>query len=451
MLAEGKWGGGSDADNMCAVVICIGFNHHHKTSPETWDRKQKSGEELDEDGEEPFDTGDYNPEGKRLWSWLVLCDDGICSPSPLKLQYTDMKTFIGTVISIHEPLDTISKPEDILTIRRNMLTVFRSLSLSPAAKTVRANASTVALGSGLDDLPFRRQQPRSENVYGGPSLLLYYLFDDWHSSYEFVLGRGAPYSTQMRNLRNQMHKDPQLSHLSQLHRLSRQLAMLKRMYETKKIIVDNILHRQENSASKHRPLTPTSATGWSEADPHDPNQMMAKTMGDSDILGVPLQPLAVARFERLRDRIKLYVLGELEALLAEKAELETLTFNLISLKQSTTVELLTRVTIWFAGFTFVFLPLTLVTGYFSMQLVDTQNKYGQRTFWGSAGVTMALTIIVLYTVGKSTGTMEFDSMWRGVKKVWFSWLEKNRDRKRRKGSQQQQQQQRPAVVVAKVE
>jgi len=63
-----------------AVVICIGFNHHHKTSPETWDRKQKSAEELEEDGDEPFDTGDYNPEGKRLWSWLVLCDDGIRLP-----------------------------------------------------------------------------------------------------------------------------------------------------------------------------------------------------------------------------------------------------------------------------------------------------------------------------------------------------------------------------------
>ena len=350
------------------------------------------------------------------------------------------------MISIYEPLDTISKPADILTVRRNMLTVFRSLSLSSAAQTVHANASTVAIGSGLDDLPFRRHQPRSENVYSGPSLLLYYLFDDWHSAYEFVLGRGAPYSTQMRNLRNQMHKDPQLSHLAQLHRLSRQLAMLKRMYETKKIIVDNILHRQENSGNKVKTRNATSVDGWSEVDPRDPTQMIAKTMGDSDILGVPLQPLAIARFERLRDRIKLYILGELEALLAEKAELETLTFNLISLKQSTTVELLTRVTIWFAGFTFVFLPLTLVTGYFSMQLMDTQSKYGQRTFWGSAGVTMALTITVLYTVGKSTGTMEFDTMWRGVKKVWFSWLKKKRDRKRRRGSLQQ-----PAVVVGKVE
>jgi Mg2+ and Co2+ transporter CorA len=412
------------------IVICVGCNHHHKTSRETWDSKPKA-HHLDEDKEEPFDTGDYNPEGKRLWSWLVLCDDGT-----VMLSYWSsihVLTAIGTVISIHEPLGSIKEQRDIITVRRNMLNVFRSLSLSDAAKSHGKSESSVSLGYGLDDLPFRRNmhqpQRESENVHGGPSLLLYYLFDDWHSSYEFVLGRGAPYSTQMRNLRNQMHKDPQLAHLSKLHTLSRQLAMLKRMYETKKIIVDNILNRQENVTSKSQGLPQPIKV---EKDPDDDRVMFAMTMGDSSILGVPLQPLSIAKFERLRDRIALYVLGELEALLSEKNELETLTFNLISLKQSTTVELLTRVTIWFAGVTFVFLPLTLVTGYFSMQLSDTNNKYSLRTFWGTSGVAVALTLTVLYTVGKSTGTMKLSSVWRSVKKVWFSWLEKKRDRKQKK-------------------
>lgn len=382
------------------------------------------------------------------------------------------------MISIHEPLGNATNPEDILTIRRNMLNVFRALSLSPGAKASAARESDASLGSGMDDLPFRRLQAQNENVHGGPSLLFYYLFDDWHSIYSFVLGRGAPYSTQMRHLRNEMHKDPQLSHLSKLHRLSRQLAMLKRMYETRKVIVDNILTRQENgprhrrrsrrqrhatatattttttttatatptatatttpTASptgspaatplqhpEHFPADPAAATKSHPADAADPAVTYAATMGDSTVLGVPLDPLSVAKFERMRDRIRHYVLGELEALLAEKTELETLTFNLISLKQSTTVELLTRVTIWFAGFTFVFLPLTLVTGYFSMQLSDIDGKYTERTFWGSGGVAVAITLMVLYTVGKSTDTMEFGALWRGVRKVWFSWLQHHR-------------------------
>lgn len=337
----------------------------------------------------------------------------------------------GTVISIQEPLGFGLSRNDVLIIRRNMLTVFRSLSLSPAAKASSAKESDAAVGSGMDDLPFRRHQAQKEIVHGGPSLLFYYLFDDWISTYSFVLGRGAPYSTHMRDLRNQMHKDPQLSHLSKLHRLSRQLATLKRMYETKKIIVDNILNRQENGHQKHGRIQK-----WAdERDPNDPNVSYATTMGDSDVLGVPLGPLSVAKFERLRDRIKLYALGELEALLLEKTELETLTFNLISLKQSTTVELLTRVTIWFAGFTFVFLPLTLVTGYFSMQVQGISGKYNERTFWGAGGVAVTVTLLVLYTVGKSTGTMEFGTMWRSIKKVWFSWLNKKRDRKRRRGAE----------------
>ncbi|CCX12232.1 Similar to hypothetical protein [Tuber melanosporum Mel28]; acc. no. XP_002839811 [Pyronema omphalodes CBS 100304] len=387
-----EWGG---------RFICLGFNHHHKTSPETWDRADHPGNEN-----EPFGR-DYNPEGKRVWSWLILCDD-------------------GTVISIQEPLD-LTNTDDILIVRRNMLTVFRSLSISPAAKTLAANDSSAALGGGLDDLPFRRQQAQSENVHGGPSLLFYYLFDDWHSSYSFVIGRGDPYSTQMSALRNEMHKNPELSHLSKLHRLSRQLAMLKRMYETRKVIVDNILNRQENS-QRHRNRYTMKAQA-DETDPDDPSIQYAPTMGDSEVLGVPLGPLSVAKFERLRDRIKHYVLGELEALLAERSELETLTFNLISLKQSTTVELLTRVTIWFAGFTFVFLPLTLVTGYFSMQIRSMDGKYSEKTFWGAGGVAVTITFLILYTVGKSTGTMEFDAVWRSVKKVWFGWLEKRREKK----------------------
>jgi Mg2+ and Co2+ transporter CorA len=432
-----RWNGAADVRNILSlersllnlIVICVGCNHHHKTSPETWDNKPITPCPEEEGEDSPFDTGDYNPEGKRLWSWLILCDDGT-----IILSYwspTHVLTVAGTVISIHEPLGSIKEQKDILTVRRNMLTVFRSLSLSDAAKAHGKSESTVSLGYGLDDLPFRRQQPQreSENVHGGPSLLLYYLFDDWHSSYDFVLGRGAPYSTQMRELRNQMHKDPQLKHLSKLHRLSRQLAILKRMYETKKIIVDNILNRQENVTSKANGQPQPIKV---EKDPNDDRVLFAMTMGDSEILGVPLQPLSIAKFERLRDRIALYVLGELEALLSEKNELETLTFNLISLKQSTTVELLTRVTIWFAGVTFVFLPLTLVTGYFSMQLNDTNGKYSLRTFWGTSGVAVALTLAVLYTVGKSTGTMRLSSVWRSIKKVWFSWLQKKRAHKRKK-------------------
>ena len=77
-----------------AAVICIGFNHHHSsTSPASWNNKPRppraapdgdaeltgNEDEADEDEapeDQPFDTGEYNPDGRRVWSWLVLCDDG---------------------------------------------------------------------------------------------------------------------------------------------------------------------------------------------------------------------------------------------------------------------------------------------------------------------------------------------------------------------------------------
>jgi hypothetical protein len=140
--------------------------------------------------------------------------------------------------------------------------------------------------------------------------------------------------------------------------------------------------------------------------------------GDPDVLGVPLNPLAIAKFERLRDRIKLYALGEINACLQEKSELISLTFNLIALRETESVERLTRVAILLTKFAFVFVPMSLITGYFSMQLSDLQGVYTQKDFWGTTGVILALTIIVLLVIGRATDTLESLMIWKGVKGFW---------------------------------
>lgn len=237
-----------------------------------------------------------------------------------------------------------------------------------------------------------------------------------------------------------MQRNPKLSHISRLHRLARQLATLKRMYETKKIIIDNLLYRQENSLSKSHAkvadvgLTPPSSSiiptspetpGWAPG-PLGP-------LGDPDILGVPLSPLAVAKFERLRDRVKLYALGEIDDCLAEKSELVSMTFNLIAMKEAQAVERLTRVAIFLTKFTFLFLPLTLITGYFSMQLNNTNGKYGEKDFWGASGVFVGIMILILYTVGRSTDTLESGVMWKSIKEVWFGCFGRKKHARRGKG------------------
>lgn len=234
-----------------------------------------------------------------------------------------------------------------------------------------------------------------------------------------------------------MQRNPKLSHISRLHRLARQLATLKRMYETKKIIIDNLLYRQENSLSKSHtkvadvgPAPPSPSI--IPASPPTPGWVPGPLgpLGDPDILGVPLSPLAVAKFERLRDRVKLYALGEIDDCLAEKSELVSMTFNLIAMKEAQAVERLTRVAIFLTKFTFLFLPLTLITGYFSMQLNNTNGKYGEKDFWGASGVFVGIMILILYTVGRSTDTLESGVMWKSIKEVWFGCFGRKKHMKR---------------------
>lgn len=117
--------------------------------------------------------------------------------------------------------------------------------------------------------------------------------------------------------------------------------------------------------------------------------------------------------------MKLYALGEIDDCLAEKSELVDMTFNLIAMKEAQAVERLTRVAIFLTKFTFLFLPLTLITGYFSMQLNDLNGKYSVKDFWGASGVFVGLMILVLYTIGRSTETLETGIMWASIKQVWF--------------------------------
>ena len=75
--------------SLMAAYICTGFNHLHQVpnaQKETSDLSSKHLSESDDsdaeiDEPENFDKGNYAPEGRRVWSWLILCDDGALHPS----------------------------------------------------------------------------------------------------------------------------------------------------------------------------------------------------------------------------------------------------------------------------------------------------------------------------------------------------------------------------------
>lgn len=118
--------------------------------------------------------------------------------------------------------------------------------------------------------------------------------------------------------------------VNELHWLGRRLAVLKRLYQSYELIMRRVLQRQrllrDEARSGHAPLSFGATFGDIEfADMRQgslaSNGSLAHAKDQS--VGVILSSAAVARFERLVDRINLYCLSEIETCLLEK---ESLTF-----------------------------------------------------------------------------------------------------------------------------
>jgi hypothetical protein len=124
---------------------------------------------------------------------------------------------------------------------------------------------------------------------------------------------------------------PKVELVDQLHWLGRRLAVLKRLYQSYELIMRRLLQRQrllrDEARSTHAPPLSFSPTTV-DVEYLDMRQGSLVSNGSfpptmDKPVGVMLASAAVARFERLVDRINLYRLSEIEACLTEK---ESLTF-----------------------------------------------------------------------------------------------------------------------------
>ena len=134
-----------------------------------------------------------------------------------------------------------------------------------------------------------------------------------------------------------------LGHLEKLHRMGRQLAILKRIYQSYDLIIGRILERQKRVIARANaqsiPSSPNLSNSQILAQNQDTESQAGFTVDDTSF-SVPMSPAASVRFERLKDRINLYALSEIQDCLNEK---ETLT-NLVTLSFSTTLIYRTDVT-----------------------------------------------------------------------------------------------------------
>ena len=132
-----------------------------------------------------------------------------------------------------------------------------------------------------------------------------------------------------------MLKKADIEYINQLHHLGRQLAVLKRIYQSYKILIDHVLEGQklnlkgitgatnlsviEQSAMENPESFQDIKSGLSVGRPTlvlpSPS---SHEMAHRGRYGPPVTPAAIARFERLRDRIEVYALSEIQDCLDEK-------------------------------------------------------------------------------------------------------------------------------------
>jgi uncharacterized membrane protein len=92
---------------------------------------------------------------------------------------------------------------------------------------------------------------------------------------------------------------------------------------------------------------------------------------------------------------------------------------LIALKDSQAVEKLTRITILLAKVTILFLPVSLMTGYFSTELEGVKRVYTQVEYWVSFAVIMVLSIVLLSLFGYVSDTVEGKTIYRSMFRTFF--------------------------------
>ena len=126
-----------------------------------------------------------------------------------------------------------------------------------------------------------------------------------------------------------MFKVADLEHIDRLHHIGRQLAVLKRIYQSYDLIIARILERQKpfEKALAQAPDAAAGANALIRALHHDSTNASPPNMNEVSI-GVPLSTAAIVRFERLKDRIRLYALSEIQECLDEKEALVLLVRNL---------------------------------------------------------------------------------------------------------------------------
>ncbi|KAK5123060.1 hypothetical protein LTR85_003256 [Meristemomyces frigidus] len=366
--------------------ICIGYNSLYGT--------KHSGDES-ADGPLPHCT--------RVWTWLLLCED-------------------STVITISEDpfpyaegrLDPLQQ-RILKETRRNLVNVFRSLSEVEEDRLMAHNPMTLLpIRTRLGDTPEETAHRESD----APGLLFYYLFENWHNSYTLITRKESRYGVELGELRKQMFQSPKLCHIDRLDNVGKELGVLKRHYQSYNRIVDRLLEPRVATAASLQNSQVVSEASQASLDTVRPIVTEKASM-----LGVSLSSAARVRFIRLKDLIDLYALSEVEEYIKQKDSLITMNFSLIAMKESFAMDRLSRVTLLITKATVLFLPVSLMSSYFGLELEGVH--YTVKEFWTSFAVILLLSWIALFVFGVVSGSEQtiaslkwaWKAVWKGGRAI----------------------------------
>jgi Mg2+ and Co2+ transporter CorA len=195
-----------------------------------------------------------------------------------------------------------------------------------------------------------------------------------------------------------------LTHVDQLHHIGRQLAVLKRVYQSYQLIIERVLKKQEATlASLKNSHIMSGAESLASTTPI--NDTAGPLIPEADsLLGVSLSSAARVRFERLKDRIHLYALSEIQECLDQKDSLVQMNYNLIAIKESFSVERLTKVTLFLANVTIACTPVTIMTGYYSIQFKGVEFEVAN--YWKLFGIILGVSVFLIILFSFASGTFE---------------------------------------------
>lgn len=87
-------------------------------------------------------------------------------------------------------------------------------------------------------------------------------------------------------------------------------------------------------------------------------------------------------------------------------------FNLIAIKESYSVEKLTRVTLLLGKVTILFMPVSLMSAYFSCQFTD--QVFSVKEYWAWFGGILGASVVMLFAFSLASGTIEGKMAHKGI-------------------------------------